>query len=59
MQGYRKLIAAIVGVAVMASHRFLGIDFSGMEQEIIDVAVGVATVLVVERVPNEQKKPKA
>jgi hypothetical protein len=61
MSHYRKLIAAIIGVALMLLHRYLGVDLSGMEPAIIDTVIALLTAVGVWAVPNtppdEQKLP--
>ena len=52
MTVYRKLIAAIIGVALMLLHRYLGVDLSGMEPAIIDTVIAVLTAIGVWAVPN-------
>jgi hypothetical protein len=60
MSHYRKLIAAIIGVALMLLHRYLGVDLSGMEPAIIDTVIALLTAFGVWAVPNappEGEKP--
>ena len=51
MTNYRKLIAALVGLAVLAASRY-GFDLSGQEQMIVDTVVSVLTAFGVYKAPN-------
>jgi hypothetical protein len=53
MSHYRKLIAAIIGVALMLLHRHLGLDLTGLEPVIIDTVIAILTAVGVWAVPNE------
>lgn len=55
MQRYSKLIAAIVGLAVLVAGRH-GLDLSGDTQLLSDLLVGVLTAVGVWGVPNKEKQ---
>jgi len=54
MSKYRKLIAAILGVAALILFRYYDISLIGMDAVVIDLIVGALTVTGVYQVPNEQ-----
>lgn len=51
MTNYRKLITALVGLAVLGAARY-GFDLSGQEQMIVDTLVSVLTAVGVYAAPN-------
>lgn len=53
MGAYRKLIVAIVGLAIMLAHRHLGLDLSGQEEMIVDMVIAALTAVGVWGLPNE------
>jgi hypothetical protein len=52
MSNYRKLIAAVVGIVLMLAQRLFGIDLLGTDSLWIELVIGVATLIGVERLPN-------
>lgn len=54
IDAYRKLIAAVIGLAVLLAHRHLGIDLTAQSQMLVDVVISVLTALGVWAVPNTQ-----
>jgi hypothetical protein len=57
MSKYRKLYAALVGLAVIYLNKRYGIDLFGTEDffvEILDVALSTGTALAVWAIPNAQ-----
>ena len=53
MGAYRKLVIAIVGLAIMLAHRHLGLDLSGQEEMIVDMVIAGLTAVGVWGLPNE------
>ncbi|MCR9215312.1 MAG: hypothetical protein NXI13_16465 [Proteobacteria bacterium] len=49
----RKVVVMIVGLAVIMANQALGIDFSGVETEAVNLIVGVLTIFAAERIPNK------
>jgi hypothetical protein len=50
---HRKFVAAVIGIGVMLLNRKFGVDLYGFEPLVVDLIVGVATLLAVERLPND------
>lgn len=55
MSAYRKLVAAVIGVAILLLNEKLGLDLSGQEQALVDTAIAALTAFGVWAVPNEEK----
>ncbi len=53
MAKYRKLIAALIGFAILLTLRFNDIDIFGMDQFVMEMVVSAATVFGVYQSPNE------
>ena len=54
MTAYRKLIVAVVGLALMLLHRHLGIDLTGQESAIVDMVIAGLTAAGVWHFKNEE-----
>ena len=52
---YRKLIAAVVGLALMLAHRY-GLDLSGQESAFVDIFLALGTAYGVYQTPNKRRK---
>jgi hypothetical protein len=52
MSNYRKMIAAVVGLAVLFIYRRFGIDLTGMEETLVEILASVATAIAVYALPN-------
>ena len=55
MEAYRKLIAAVIGLAVILAHRHLGLDLSAQEAVLVDVVIAGLTAAGVWGVSNAPK----
>ncbi len=55
MSNYRKLVAAVVGMALLFLERRLGISAPGLEEPLIELAMSAATALAVWWFPNGGK----
>lgn len=53
MSPYRKLIVAVVGLAVMLLHRHLGIDLAAQEAVLVDLVVAGLTAAGIYGFRNE------
>ncbi len=53
MKAYRKLIVAIIGVGVMLTAKYTGIDAAVLEPQLVDGAITALTLLGIWRVENE------
>lgn len=51
---YSKLVAAIVGLAVLLLHRHAGIDLAGEQAAIVDVILAAVTAWSVYQLPNKE-----
>lgn len=51
---YRKLIAALVGLAVLLLHRHVGLDLAAQEAVLVDIVIAALTAAGVYQVPNEE-----
>ena len=54
MSEYRKLIAAVVGIAVLLLAKY-GVNLAGQEGVLVDAFLAIATAFSVYQVPNEVK----
>ena len=52
MTYYSKVIAAVIGLAILIASRY-GLDLTGMEQVLVDGAVGIATAVSVYLAKNK------
>lgn len=52
MDAYRKLIVALVGVAILLAHRHFGVDLTGQESTLVELVIAVGTVAGVWALPN-------
>lgn len=52
MGNYRKLIAAVVGVALMLANQKFGLDLTGMEVEVTNGIIALLTAVGVWALPN-------
>lgn len=57
MEAYRKLIAAVIGLAVILAYRHLGLDLSAQEAVLIDVVIAGLTAAGVWGVRNVSPTP--
>ena len=55
MSNYRKLIAAAVGITLLLVQRIWGLNLLGSDAMWIDLIIGIATLVGVERLPNTPK----
>lgn len=55
----RKLVVAVVGLAVLLLHRWFGVDLAGMEAMLVDLIIAGLTALGVYAVPNDDDKSRA
>lgn len=53
MKAYKKLIVAVVGVAVMLLARHTGLDLTDQAAMIVDVVIGALTAAGVYQFENE------
>ena len=53
MAKYRKFIAAIVGVSVLAGLRYLEVEVFGLDAVVLELVVSALTAFGVYQVPNE------
>lgn len=53
MNHIRKLVVAIVGLALMLAHRWIGVDLAGMEPVLIDAILAALTAFGVYQAPND------
>ena len=49
----RKLIVAIVGIALLLVHQHFGLDLSDQAETIVSVVIGLLTAIGVYQLPNE------
>ena len=49
----RKLVAAVVGLLAVVAYQQFGIDFTGLEQPIVEAVIVVLTAFGVYRLPND------
>ena len=54
MTRYNKLIAAIIGLAVLAAFRYFGWSLAGLDQLVIELAISAATAFGVYQVRNAE-----
>ncbi len=52
MKAYRKLIVAVVGIAIMLISKYFGIDATVMEPQFVEAIIGVLTAAGVWKVSN-------
>jgi hypothetical protein len=52
MAQYRKLLVAILGLAVLFLQRHYGVDFGGYEDQVAEVLISAVTAYSVYRAPN-------
>jgi hypothetical protein len=55
MKFYRKLVAGVVGLALLLANRYVGLDLSGQEQVIVDTVISVGTAVGIWGAKNEPK----
>jgi hypothetical protein len=53
MKKYRKLVAALVGVAALIALRYYEVNLLGLEPIVLDLITGALTAFGVYQVPNE------
>lgn len=53
MGKYRKLIAAVVGLAVLFVYRQWGLDLTGSEDMLVEIVMQVGTAVAVYAFPND------
>lgn len=58
MKFYRKLVAAVVGLALLVLNRFVGLDLADQEQVIVDTVISIGTAIGVWGVKNEPQEEK-
>ena len=58
MSEYRKLIAAVVGIAVLLLAKY-GVNLAGQEGVLVDAFLAIATAFGVYQVKNETTPPVA
>jgi len=51
---HRKFVAALIGILVMILNRKFGVDLYGLEPLVVDLIVGAATLVAIERLPNDR-----
>lgn len=56
MSHYRKLVTAVVGLGLMLLHRHIGLDLTGQEAAIVDMAIAGLTAAGVYSVRNEPEE---
>lgn len=59
ISAYRKVIAAVVGLALLMLNKYVGIDLLGMETTLVDAIITALTAIGVWAVPNAEKPPVA
>lgn len=52
----RKLVVAIVGLALLLVNQHFGLDLLGMEPVIVDAVIAVLTAIGIYAVPNEPER---
>jgi hypothetical protein len=52
----RKLVVAIVGLALLLVHQHFGLDLLGMEPVIVDTVIAILTAIGIYTVPNEPER---
>ncbi len=52
MAEYRKLIAAVIGLALLLVNRYWGFDLSSQATTIVDLLLAAGTAVGVFQVPN-------
>lgn len=55
MEHYRKLIVAVIGLALMLGHKHLGIDLTAQEGSLVEVVIAILTAAGVYQVSNKEK----
>lgn len=55
MAQIRKLVVAVVGLALMFVHSQWGVDLTGVEGGAVEAVIGVLTAIGVYQVPNAPK----
>lgn len=53
MNQIRKLVVAVVGLALIVANNSLGVDLTGLEPALVDGILAALTALGVYVVPNE------
>lgn len=59
---YRKLVAALVGLALLFLNRYSGVDLGAHESAYVDLVLALATAAAVYAAPNDrspEEKPDA
>lgn len=56
MSNYRKFWAAVVGIGILLTNRYAGLDLGPVSNDIVDIIIAVSTVIGVERLPNTPSK---